>query len=192
MASKKYQQNTDKKGLSVEQQRSVEYIHKQLHLWKEKDLVLRQRISLADLADLISEKFANPQKKLTGAAVGLWLRGGNIPNSESAWALSQFFGTDPEETFAAFGHDFQPPLTFTAFYEQVKTIAEKEEWQDADLILSHLEKTTDWDHKIAPVVHGLAIYVLNSSQSISMRARQLKDLIVMMERADYLGRKTSH
>jgi hypothetical protein len=173
------------KQLTPEQNRSAVYFNQLLLRWKSHDPVARARVSNAALAAMISEHFTRPSKKVTGAGVGLWITGDSIPNEDSSYAIARFFDADLEETFAAFGHEYKPPMTLQSFYEHVKEVAYQEQWTDADLIVSRLKKASIWDHHDSRWIE-VAFTILNSNNPLYDKANQIAYIIEVEERNQFL------
>jgi len=163
------------KNLSPEQKKSATYINNLLLDWKLKDVIARQHVPNSTLAREISKCYELEGRTVSGAAVGSWLNGESIPSPDSAYAIAQFFGADFEKTFAEFGHKYHPPLSFTAFYQQVLLASGVEQWEDKENILKVLKETTatDWEGEPQSQWVQLAYNTLYSDNDIHTKARQL-------------------
>jgi hypothetical protein len=163
------------RNLSPEQKRSASYINTQLLIWKQQEPLVRPRLSLAAISELISEHYQYPTHRITAPGLAAWLYGDNIPDEESAYALAHFFGSDMSETYAAFGHAYEPPMDFALFCARVDQMSEEEGWEDREWMLTQLQNAVAWDRVQEPVPWwiGVARLALHAKTPIRERAGQI-------------------
>jgi transcriptional regulator with XRE-family HTH domain len=122
--------------LTPEQKHSKDYLQQLLWKWRGEDLSNRAETQDRELAEMMG---------IGRPTLSNWLAGRRIPGAESVKILADFFKIDYKEAFEAFGHEYEPPITFEYIYQYAKeSIAtEPDIWIQAELNLKYLKKYLD-------------------------------------------------
>jgi hypothetical protein len=182
----------DNENEEVTGESSSEYLNNIILDWQRKAPRERGRLRDTDLVRLIQVKTG---KKIANSTIGKWLKGEKIPNFESTRLIIDTFGSDPEETYKAFGHEYYPQITYQGIYDQTK--AAIEEWKQGlrpnenwsvefltddpkkpvthEWLLGQLALYTDpeWMGKMPPIVKAATDAILQSGESVQAKALML-------------------
>ncbi|MDE1904913.1 MAG: helix-turn-helix transcriptional regulator [Rhodospirillales bacterium] len=170
---------TKQRDLSARQKRSADYLSHVIATWISADPTMRVPMSNVDIAAEITRYIVNRAKPITGSALSSWISGRYLPSYENAMAIAAYFGVDPEEALAAFGHKYEPPLTFGRFCDIATAAHAKQHWGDGDWIISQLIVTREWEapDRNAPWWRQLAWTALYSDTDVYTRAWQIAHLV---------------
>jgi hypothetical protein len=116
--------NASTRNLAPENEASATYLNRILLDWRGSDPLNRGSISDAMLVRMIAKQTGKPIPRPTFSS---WKVGTRIPSPEYVDILSEFFAINPKDMYEAFGHEYNPPLSFEEFYQQVEEAIE--EWK---------------------------------------------------------------
>jgi hypothetical protein len=131
------------RNLSPENEAAATYLNKILLDWRGKDPLNRGSISDASLVRMITQQTGKPIPRPTFSS---WKVGTRLPGPEYIDILSKFFEIEPKEMYEAFGHDYDPPMSFEELYRQAEIVSKEEKWPDREMILERLAwyNNPDW------------------------------------------------
>lgn len=138
--------NRTERVLSPDEERASKYLNDLILDWQKKDPIIRGRLRNTDLVRIIQQRTG---KAISTSTIGKWLLGEKIPNEESTKLIVETFEADPHRTYEAFGHEYNPPLTWQEFYRQVEQAIE--EWKQG------LRPEEDWKMH-STILKKLALY----------------------------------